>query len=71
MTDNEYKYARLVAFKNIVIVLATAGLIAGLFYFSRSWHSLWAFVLLAGMSSISTNDDYANRVIDVKSPRMP
>lgn len=54
MTDNEYKYARLVALKNIVLILATAGAVCALYYWSRSFWSLLALLMLIALSTVKT-----------------
>lgn len=56
MTDNEYKYGRLVQVKNVVIVLATAGLVGWLYSVSQSFYSMFALFMLVFISGIQTDD---------------
>ena len=46
MNDNELKARLLITVRDCVVLLGTAATIVALFYMSRSWHSLWAMLLL-------------------------
>ncbi len=55
--DPEMLTFLLSSLKNGFLIFACSVTILGLYYFSRSWHSLWAILMLLGLVSGSFNRD--------------
>lgn len=50
---NDYKIARIIQIKNIVLIICATGITAALFKMSGgSWHSLWALGLFIFYSAV-------------------
>jgi hypothetical protein len=54
MSDNEVKAHLFSTIRNSFVVLCSAATVTILFYLSNSWHSLWALLLLFGLSKLRT-----------------